>query len=646
MASSGMTRHDMIERVGSRYMTANIEGGEFSYIQDAGSREKLEQAVGHKIEHFKLDIRFEDDNVAVLIETKQNFVKKDENQLKEYLEEEKALHPENKVICILANTNNNKIKVWKSLMDDEHLLKDEKVLDTFEHYKSLFFISKQNNREKVLKNTYALNETLHKKDIDERLRSQFVGTTLLYIRDVIKQKGLSSINDETRLYLRNYWKELSAKQIRSGIEETLTNLLDGSDNKALKIELLQKNVLNDQKVKKLDVNGWVDILDEIVGNIYKYINADSSEGQDILNLFFIAFNKYTGKADKNQAFTPDHITNFMCRVTGVDRTKRIFDGTCGSGSFLVQAMVLELADCDRQHATEAEKKIMRQKVAKEHIYGIEIEEKAFGLSTTNMLIHGDGNSNIKHDNLFYSEAFIREADPDIILMNPPYNAKPISIPASYKSGWKSDAKEDPTKGMVFLKYISDVIGKMNDERLAAGKPVKEVKVAILLPVAAAIGTSSFISEMKSELLERNTLDAVFTLPNEIFYPGASASACCMVFTLGKPHVNADDTVNKTFFGYYKDDGHKKKKNLGRVEQFDSDNNSIWKRIEEDWLDYYRNKTVKDGISAMQAVTGDDEWLCEAYMKTDYSKLTEADFQQTINNYLAYLMKEGKVYETD
>jgi type I restriction-modification system DNA methylase subunit len=645
MASSGMTRHDMIERVGSRYMTANIEGGEFSYIQDAGSREKLEQAVGHKIEHFKLDIRFEDDNVAVLIETKQNFVKKDENQLKEYLEEEKALHPENKVICILANTNNNKIKVWKSLMDDEHLLKDEKVLDTFEHYKSLFFISKQNNREKVLKNTYALNETLHKKDIDERLRSQFVGTTLLYIRDVIKQKGLSSINDETRLYLRNYWKELSAKQIRSGIEETLTNLLDGSDNKALKIELLQKNVLNDQKVKKLDVNGWVDILDEIVGNIYKYINADSSEGQDILNLFFIAFNKYTGKADKNQAFTPDHITNFMCRVTGVDRTKRIFDGTCGSGSFLVQAMVLELADCDRQHATEAEKKIMRQKVAKEHIYGIEIEEKAFGLSTTNMLIHGDGNSNIKHDNLFYSEAFIREADPDIILMNPPYNAKPISIPASYKSGWKSDAKEDPTKGMVFLKYISDVIGKMNDERLAAGKPVKEVKVAILLPVAAAIGTSSFISEMKSELLERNTLDAVFTLPNEIFYPGASASACCMVFTLGKPHVNADDTVNKTFFGYYKDDGHKKKKNLGRVEQFDSDNNSIWKRIEEDWLDYYRNKTVKDGISAMQAVTGDDEWLCEAYMKTDYSKLTEADFQQTINNYLAYLMKEGKVYES-
>ena len=88
--------------------------------------------------------------------------------------------------------------------------------------------------------TFALNETLHKKDIDEKLRSQFVGTVLLYIRDVLKSQGITIINDESRLKLRKYWKGLSAKQIRSGIEETLTDLLDGSDNKALKIELLQK----------------------------------------------------------------------------------------------------------------------------------------------------------------------------------------------------------------------------------------------------------------------------------------------------------------------------------------------------------------------------------------------------------------------
>ena len=641
-----MIRHDMIERVGAAYVTANIEGGEYSYVQEAGSKEALEKALGKEFKHFKLDIRFEDDDYVVLIETKQKFVKNDEKQLAEYLQEERVLHYGKKIIAILANTNDDKVKVWQSSIDDEHFLEDETVLDTMEHYKSLFALNKQNDREKVLKNTYSLNETLHKKDIDERLRSQFVGTTLLYIRDVLKQQGVTVINDETRLKLKNYWKGLSAKQIRSGIEETLTNLLDGSDNKTLKIELLQKNVLNDQKVKRLENKDWLDVLDEIVGNIYKYINTDSSEGQDILNLFFIAFNKYTGKADKNQAFTPDHITNFMCRVTDIDRTKRIFDGTCGSGSFLVQAMVLELADCNHQKATDAEKAEMRQKVVKEHIYGIELEEKAFGLSTTNMLIHGDGNSNILKANLFDSEDFIRKANPDIILMNPPYNAKPITIPKEYKKGWKADSKEDPTKGLVFLKYISDVIAKMNAERIADGRRAKEVKVAILLPVSAAIGTSNnFISDMKIELLENNTLDAVFSLPNEIFYPGAAVSACCMVLTLGKPHVNADGTVNKTFFGYYKEDGHKKKKNLGRIEQFDKDNNSIWKQIEEKWIDLYRNKTVEDGISAMQAVSGDDEWLCEAYMKTDYSKLCEADFQQTLNNYLSYLVKEGKIYES-
>ena len=639
-----MDRVSMVNRIGVKYLTSNIEGGEFSYAQKAGGLDKLAKRLGRKPKHFKLDIRFENNDVVVLVETKQNFVDSDVDQLREYLEEEKVLFFGKKIICILANTNNDKIRVWKSEMDDAHLLKDETVLDSMEHYESLFKVSRQNNREVVLKNTYILNETLHKKDIDERLRSQFVGTTLLYLRDVLRRHGITIITEEVRKKLCDYWRTLTSKQIRAGIEETLTNLLDGSDNKTEKIRLLQRNVIDDQKVKRLKLDDWIDILDEIVGNIYRYINTDSSEGQDILNLFFIAFNKYTGRADKNQAFTPDHITNFMCRVTGIDHTKRIFDGTCGSGSFLVQAMVLELADCNRQKATEEKKKEMRLAVAKEHIYGVEIEEKAFGLSTTNMLIHGDGNSNIKKASLFDSGDFLEKANPDIILMNPPYNAKPISIPSSYKVGWKSDAKEDPTKGMVFLKFISDTIAKMNAERKEKGISAKEVKVAILLPVSAAIGNNKYMATIKNELLEENTLEAVFTLPNEVFYPGASVSACCMLFTLGKPHVLPDGTVPKTFFGYYKEDGHKKKKNLGRIEQFDGDV-SIWKQIEDEWLDLYRNKTVKDGLSAVESVSGDDEWLCEAYMKTDYSKLCEADFQRTLNNYLSYLVKEGRVYES-
>lgn len=642
-----MDRTTMINTIGIEYLTSNIEGGEYSYVQEAGSKEKLTKALGKSPNHFKIDIRFECEDIVILVETKQNYTAKDESQLNEYLQEERVLHLGKKVIAILANTNNDKIKVWKSFVDEEHVLKEETVLDCMDHYKSLFDMNKQNNREKVMKNTYDLNELLHKKDIDEKLRSQFVGTTLLYIKDVIAKTGKNKIDDDLVMKLKEMWQMQSSEEIRAGIKNTLDNLLDGSENKTKKIELLQKNVLNDQKVKKLSLNEWLEILETIITNIYKYIDADSSEGQDILNLFFIAFNKYTGKADKNQAFTPDHITDFMCRVTEVDRTKRIFDGTCGSGSFLVQAMVKELADC-RRGKTEAESKELMKVVKEQHIFGVEVEEKAYGLATTNMLIHGDGNSNIKFGSLFDCDSFIREANPDIILMNPPYNAKPKGIPNKYKTGWgkSKDGKEDPTKGLVFLHYISDVLYKINKEREKENNPRKEIKVAILLPVSAAIGTSNIIKEEKRIMLENNTLEAVFTLPNEVFYPGAAVSACCMVFTLGKPHKNADGTINETFFGYYKEDGFKKKKAIGRIEQFDAEGNSKWKSIEDEWLNLYRNKKVVDGLSATAVVDGDSEWLCEAYMKTDYSKLSDDDFQQTLNNYLSYLVKEGMVYEPE
>ena len=337
-----MTRHDMIERIGNAYMTSNIEGGEYSYIQEAGSRANLENALGRSISHFKLDIRFEKDDTVVLVETKQSFKKSDEAQLNEYLQQERVLHYGKKIIAILANTNNDDIKVWKSSVD----------------------------------------------------------------------------------------------------------------------------------------------------------------------------------------------------------------------------------------------------------------------------------------------------------------AKPIGIPEKYKKDWgkAKDGKEDPTKGLVFIHYLSDVIAEMNKERENNGEQRKTVKLAVLLPVSAAIGTSTIIENEKIEMLKNNTLEAVFTLPNEIFYPGASASACCMLFTLGKPHKKADGTVNETFFGYCKEDGFKKKKNLGRIEQFDENNNSKWKVIEEEWLYLFNNKKAIDGKSATATIDGKSEWLCEAYMKTDYSKLSEEDFQKALNNYLAYLMKEGRIYE--
>lgn len=634
-----MNRQMIVDTIGSQYMTANIEEDEYSYAKEAGSLAALERMVGHKVKHYKLDRRFEHStdtgDYVILVETKQNFNDGDSEQLKAYLELERAVHKGKKIICILANTTaNDEIKVWKSEVNVEHYIEDESVLERIEYYERLFAADRQNDRERVMKNTYALNELLHKKDIDEKKRSQFVGTCLLYVKEQINRLSTGGYIDQDMMdKLCEHWSALSPKEIRSGIENVLEGLLDGSKNKTKKIELLQKNVLADQHVKQLTLDDWLEILTNITQNIYRYIDENSSEGQDILNLFFITFNKYTGKADKNQAFTPDHITDFMAKITGVNRNSRVLDICCGSGSFLVQAMVKELADA-RKGRSDVEARKMMDEIKGSHIYGIENEEIAYGLSTTNMLIHGDGNSNIEFANCFKSEAFIKEANPDIVLMNPPYNAKPRGIPDKYKATWgkAKDGKEDPTKGLVFIKFLSDVFKKMNKTG---------VKVSVLLPMSAAIGTKGLITEMKKNLLKDNTLEAVFTLPTEIFYPGSSVQACCMLFTMGIPH---DSKNHETFFGYYKDDGFIKKKNLGRVEQFDEDGHSKWKKIEEDWIGLFKNKKVVDGLSATKVVNGDNEWLCEAYMKTDYSALVESDFQRTLNDYLAYLVKTGVVYE--
>ena len=606
-----MIRTDIITTVGRAYLTSNIENDEFIYPQAYSNASlpftPIRNRSGRAFE--KLDIRFVKDNISVLVETKQNFYSNLEDakeQLSAYVEYEKALTG-NKTIAILANTTDDSILVWRGVVSEGDYMPQEVALRTIDEYAD-FYTSKINDKEKVMQNTYKLNEMLHRHSIPEKLRSQFVGTCLLALKNGLDYSTPS----------------LTASQIKARIKEVLETLLDSDINKAEKLTLLNRNVLNNQYVRQLRIEALREILTFIENNILPFINDKSTSGQDLLNLFFVTFNKYVGKSDKNQAFTPDHITDFMAKVAGVNKRSVVLDPCCGSGSFLVRAMTQALDDC----ATAAE----QDKVKKHQIFGIEYDENIYGLATTNMLIHSDGNSNIRQGSCFALADWIREAKPNVILMNPPYNGQRIHLPDKYVKTWPKDKKEDPSKGFYFVKYMAEIL---NAENITA-------TLAVLLPVACAIGQSGEIAKIKIELLRENALKAVFTLPNEIFYPGASASVCCMVFEIGKRHEDSP----YTFFGYFKDDGFKKKKNLGRVEQIDTETGkSKWVEIESTWLDTYKKNEAIDGFSAVHKVTGSDEWLCEAYMKTDYSKLSETDFQTTLNNYLAYLITEGVVYES-
>lgn len=628
-----MIRADIISTIGRNYLVSNIENGEFSYVQALRSVGKNIRDFQYNTDgthHQNIDIRFENDRLVVLVECKNKFSRWDkgeiQRQLQEYVRYEKE-YTEKRIVAILAETEGDEVWTWYGgsvIIDDQHRKLQERTIKSFEEYENLCF-GKINNKIKIVDSIKQLNELLHSNNINERLRSQFVGTCLLAIKNGLQYKNINESIDR-----ENGQRLTKVQVIIKGITDILSGLLakdfeedDNSEsrlNKAEKISALNRRVLEDQDVQNLNYEDFKQILGFIDENIIPYIDDSSTAGQDLLNLFFTTFNKYVGKSDKNQAFTPDHICDFMSKAVGVNKNSIVLDPCCGSGAFLVRAMTDAMDDCDNES--------QRTNVKRHQIYGIEYEDGAFGLSSTNMLIHGDGNSNVVKDSMFNRKEWIQDKNINIVLMNPPYNATKNQSNPEFARTWSSSTKEDPSKGFHYVEWIARHVSS-------------NCKMAVLLPMQCAIGNGTVIKEFKKKMLDNYTLDAVFSLPNEMFYPGASATACCMIFDLSQRH---ERTNRDTFFGYFKDDKFIKRKGTGRIEKTDNNGKSLWVETEEKWLYLYKNRIAEPGLSVTHKVDENDEWLAEAYMETDYNDLSESDFQNSINNYLAYLIKKGDIYE--
>jgi type I restriction-modification system DNA methylase subunit len=320
-------------------------------------------------------------------------------------------------------------------------------------------------------------------------------------------------------------------------------------------------------------------------------HADSTA--DALGIFYHEFVKYSGGDGSGLGIvlTPQHLTEFMCEVSGLDKSSTVVDICCGSGAFLVSAMSKMFKDA---HVKEIER------IRQHALYGVEQNDDIFTLAVANMIVRGDGKSNIYFGDCFNSGIVkeLREKNINIGLINPPYS--------------QHDHCE-----LEFVEHLLDIL------------TVGGIGV-VVVPTSCAVGTK--FKEVRERLFKHHTLKAVFSMPDDIFYSNnSSVSVCVMVWEAHKTH----NPKHNTFFGYYKDDGFVKAKKLGRIDKF-----KRWETIKKQWLDLYRELDVKEGLTAKKAVDWNDEWLCEAYMETDYSKLSQASFQQTIKNYLAYLVKEG------
>jgi len=404
---------------------------------------------------------------------------------------------------------------------------------------------------------------------------------------------LIALNDKD--FIAEYPNLVSFNSLLNRLQDAINNVLKESDIRKEKIEDIKnrfKIIGRNTGIKKIPLGHYNSLswyIEELEKKIKPMMDfADNTI--DALGIFYHEFVKYSGGDGSGLGIvlTPQHLTEFMCELAEVNKNSKIVDICCGSGTFLVTAMSKMFKGANNKDI---------EKIRNNSLFGIESQDEIYTLAIANMIIRGDGKSNIIFGDCFDKAitAEIKSKKINVGLINPPYAQK------------KSELE--------FVEHMLDIL------------TIGGIGV-VVVPMSCAIGTK--FREIRERLFKKHTLKAVFSMPDDIFYSNnASVNVCVMVWEAHKSH----DAIKTTFFGYYKDDGFVKAKKLGRMDKFNK-----WQKIKDEWIRLYRERETKEGLSVKKAVKWDDEWLCEAYMETDYTILTQNDFQETVNNYLAYLVK--------
>ena len=150
----------------------------------------------------------------------------------------------------------------------------------------------------------------------------------------------------------------------------------------------------------------------------------------------------------------------------------------------------------------------------------------------------------------------------------------------------------------------------------------------LAPMQAALATRGKVVALKERILKSHTLEAVLSLPDELFFNSkVGVVTCAMIFTAHRPHPSN----KQSFLGYFKDDGFVKRKVDGRIDALNK-----WENIRGTWIETYINRVAKPGLSVNIQVGVKDEWAAENYMETDYSNVTSSNFVDTLHKYSTYL----------
>ncbi len=444
---------------------------------------------------------------------------------------------------------------------------------------------------KLLDFTKDLNDKLHTHKILESQRSLLISAILIAL--------------ESQPFKQSYASHKTPENLANSLIQTVSNELESANigGKKLKnlntqFSFIQTDTSLSQKDKVLK-----EVIDDIEENINTFIRTHKYF--DVLGQLYIEFLRYAN-SDKGLGIvlTPPHITQLFSDLAQVNKNSIVYDNCTGTGGFLISAMKKMIDD-----AKGDEEKI--KEIKSKQLIGTEYQSHIFALAVSNMYIHQDGKTNIINGSCFDEEVIkeVNEKKPTVGFLNPPY-----------KSNKKTDTDE--------LEFILN-----NLECLVDGG----TSIAIV-PMQSALATKGKVYEFKKKILEKHTLDAVLSMPDELFFNSkVGVVSCIMIFTAHKPHSE----FKETYFGYYKNDNFIKRKGKGRF-----DGLGLWEDTKKKWLSNFINKKDEAGFSVNKVITADMEWVAEAYMKTDYSDIKNINFEDSILNYVTFLHKNKLVYKVN
>lgn len=295
--------------------------------------------------------------------------------------------------------------------------------------------------------------------------------------------------------------------------------------------------------------------------------------------------------------TPSYVATLLVRLARVNKDSHVWDFATGSAGLLVAAMNEMLADAKRSIKSPEELALKEAGIKAKQLLGIEILPSVYMLAVLNMILMGDGSSNILNKDSL--KEFDSEKAPflaDAFILNPPYSA----------SG----------NGMVF---VEKALSMMN-----------RGYAAVIIQGSAGSGKAA---DYNRRILTHSTLLASIKMPIDLFLGKASVQTYIYVFRVGEAH-HSDDVVRFIDFtedGYARSNRKKASVNLRDVnhaaERYAELVDVV--RYGEKNLHYIRPQDFFEGT--IDPTNGAD-WNQSAPI--DITPTLE-DFKKTVSDYLAW-----------